>query len=354
MFQIPGLSPELMATIRAQSPIAEKQGTLTTVQLRLIYEQKWFHLFVPRQYGGLELSLPEVVRLEENLAYVDGSLAWVVTLCAGAGMFVGYLGEDLAKEIFDDPHACLAGSGQSNGLAKSAGNYFEVSGSWPYASGAPHATHFTGNCIVNGTDQIQSFIFKKEEVQLQPNWHYIGLNATAGYSYAVKETIIPSNRAFIIGAAFAQLPQPVYRYPFLQLAETTIAANISGMCMNFFELAKGLLNKKENTNTRSERVKQKGLQLVDSGTHKIELLRKRFYDALDTSWSSHLAHGSIPAKELLTVSQSSIRLAQLSRNLVNKLYPYCGLDAARTDTCLNQVWRNINTASQHTLLLQVC
>ncbi len=353
MFQELVLPPEITNIIRKDSLEAEAQGMLSPDQLKLIYQQKWFHLFVPKEYSGLALSLPEAVRLEESIAYADGSVGWVVTLCAGAAMFIGYFNEDLVDEIFNDPFVCLAGSGQANGSAKIINGGFEINGFWPYASGAPHGTHFTANCIINGSQQVQTFIFKKEEVTLHPNWKYIGLNATAGYSFSVKDLKIPANRTFIIDPEHARLPHPVYRYPFLQLAETTIACNISGMCVYFFDLAKHLLTKKQHTNVRSEGVKNKGLQLIISATKEMELLRKEFYNALNASWSSHVANNEITTVELNAVSQTSIHLAQKSRNLVNQLYPYCGLDAARTDTAINQVWRNINTASQHTLLSSV-
>ncbi|MCW3107567.1 MAG: hypothetical protein JWQ09_2073 [Segetibacter sp.] len=345
------LSPEIINIIRKDCLQAEEQGKLSPEQLELIYHQKWFHLFVPKEQGGLALSLPEAVQLEENIAYADGSVGWVVTLCAGAAMFIGYFSEDLVNEIFINPHVCLAGSGQVNGTAKIIDGCFEITGSWPYASGAPHATHFTANCIVEGSGQVQSFIFKKEEVTLQPNWIYIGLNATAGYSFSVNDLRIPANRTFVIEPAHTRLPDPVYRYPFLQLAETTIAANISGMCLHFFNLAKDLLITKQKTHSRSEGVKNKGLQLIASAEVEMELLRQKFYSALEASWSSHVANNEITRLQLNAVSKSSLDLARQFRNRVNELYPYCELYAARTDTIINQVWRNINTASQHTLLL---
>ncbi len=345
------LSPEMINLMRKDSFQSEEQGRLSHEQLALIYREKWFHLFVPKEHGGLALSLPEAVRLEESIAYADGSVGWVVTLCAGAAMFIGYFSEDLVNEIFSDPYVCLAGSGQAAGTANIINGGFEINGSWPYASGAPDATHFTANCVIEPGGQIQSFLFKKEEVTLQPNWEYIGLKATAGYSFSVKELSIPSNRSFVIDPAHARLSHPVYQYPFLQLAETTIAANISGMCLSFFDLAKHLLAEKQYLNARSEGVKNKGLQLITSGLAEIDLLRQKFYTALDASWASHVTNDEITSLELNAVSQSSLHLARQSRNLVNQLYPYCGLYAARTDIIINQVWRNINTASQHTLLV---
>lgn len=345
------LSPEMVNIIRKDALQAEEQGRLSPAQLELIYRERWFHLFVPKEWGGLHLSLPEAVRLEENIAYADGSVGWVVTLCAGAAMFIGYFSQDLTNEIFSDSRVCLAGSGQANGTARIIKDGFVINGSWPYASGTPDATHFTANCAIEPGGQIQSFVFKKEEVTLQPDWEYVGLKATAGYSFSVKDLSIPANRTFIIDSGHARLFHPIYRYPFLQLAETTIAANISGMCLSFFDLAKQLLTEKQHFNRRSEGAKNKGLDLITSGLSEIEFLRRKFYTALDASWSSHIADSKVTPSELDAVSQSSLGLAQQSRNLVNQLYPYCGMHAARTDTMINQVWRNINTASQHALLV---
>jgi hypothetical protein len=50
------------------------------------------------------------------------------------------------------------------------------------------------------------------------------------------------------------------------------------------------------------------------------------------------------------VSLYSRNLAKISRECVDLLYPYCGLAAANTDTEINQVWRDLHTASQHALL----
>jgi hypothetical protein len=253
-------------------------------------------------------------------------------------MFIGYFDRELAHEIFADDSVCIAGSGKINGIAVPDSNGFVINGCWPYASGAPHAKWFTANCTVNGA--AQSFIFKREEVTLQPVWNYIGLNATAGHSFSVQDLHVPHNRTFIIDPSHSKLPQAVYRYPFLQLAETTIAANTLGMSIYFFELAKRIMEKKK-----------KGMKLINRGLAELNSLKGDFYTALDNSWEEHVQRGTIAEEILKQVSAISRGLAQASRGLVNDVYPYCGLEAAHTGSAINLVWRNINTASQHSLLL---
>src|SRR5690606_10876476 len=101
---------------------AEKIGALHETQLEEIYRQKWFRMFIPKSMGGLEYSLPEALRTEEALASADGSTAWVVTLCSGAGWFAAFLDQSLLKEIASTPQACIAGSGAATGTADVAGD----------------------------------------------------------------------------------------------------------------------------------------------------------------------------------------------------------------------------------------
>src|SRR4249920_3214010 len=68
------LDPETVRDIRSRSFASEQLRVLHPEQLSLIHERKWFNMFVPKEFGGLELSLPESIRLEESLAWADGSL----------------------------------------------------------------------------------------------------------------------------------------------------------------------------------------------------------------------------------------------------------------------------------------
>ena len=58
------MTAESVDTIRRSAAAAEQMGQVHPEQLKLIFEQNWFNLFVPRSMGGLEMQLPEAVRLQ--------------------------------------------------------------------------------------------------------------------------------------------------------------------------------------------------------------------------------------------------------------------------------------------------
>ena len=340
--------------LHQEAVIAECIGSLIAEQLNIIYKEKWFKLFVPREYGGLELSLPEGLRIEETLATIDGSLGWTVTLCSGATMFVGYLQQDIAKEIFRDEKVCFGGSGRASGVAKVNSDGYEVSGLWHYATGAPHNTIFTANCLIekdgiilqnaDGSPLVQSFFFTKDEVAIHEDWNTMGLIATAGHSFEVKNVQVSPDRSFIINSQHATLPNPIYAYPFLQFAEATIAVNTLGMVQHFLDECAVIFKQKENN--ASSILNQKLQQSITA----LNMRRRQFYAAVEASWNAFVINQKEDAQTLQTVSTTSRELVNKARALVQELYPYCGMIAADQSSAINRIWRDIFTASQHSLL----
>jgi alkylation response protein AidB-like acyl-CoA dehydrogenase len=354
------ISTDATTIIRNTSRGAELLGSLHPEQLGIIYTQNWFNLFVPKALGGLELSLPEALNIEEGLAYADGSTGWTVTLCSGANWFAGFLQPEIAAAIFSNKKVCLAGSGQPGGTAKVIPSGYEITGHWKYATGAPHATAFTANCIIekdgvalqneDGSPVMRSFIFLKEEVFIYNDWHTTGMVATASHSFEVNKLQVPANRCFSIGASTAVLNNAVYQYPFLQFAEATLTVNLSGMAVRFVDLCEILF---------AERIKRKNLrytmtdalqQKLNAAKQQLHSARQQFYNSIQQSWHACLSGNA--ADELLfgQVSTASRVLTLTALQSVDALYPFAGLAAADSRTEINRVWRNLHTASQHSLL----
>ncbi|WP_431199262.1 acyl-CoA dehydrogenase [Mucilaginibacter sp. P25] len=351
------LKPEWVDIIRKAAPAAEQAGKLQPDQLALIYEQGWFKFLVPKVYSGLQLALPQMVRLEESLAWANGSLGWVVTLCAGAGWFGGFLDPALAAEIMANPQLCLAGSGASTGTATISGDGYIVNGTWKYASGAHHATHITANCIIKKGDEtvlndegeplILPFVFDKKDVSIFPAWKYVGMMATGSDAYEVKDLYVDKNRSFKIDPQYTVVNEPLYRYPFLQLAEATLAANLSGLAIHFLDLCGPAFDERMKNPRLTEPQKEYIQQLLADQIILLNEVRAEFYQAVDCSWNNF---DSADNNGLQEVSLMSRKLAKVSRESVDKLYTYCGLSAANPDTEINQVWRDLHTAGQHSLL----
>lgn len=346
--------------IRKHAAAAEQSGLLHPEQLTIIYRGGWFKLLVPNHYTGRQITLPNLVRLQEAISWADGSTGWVVTLCSGAGWFGGFMNAELSQQIFGDPYVCLAGSGAVGGIAEIIDEGYRIGGFWKYASGIHHATYITANCAIKqngrpvlddkGEQLVLPFVFDKKDIIPVPAWKYIGMAATGSDAFEIKNLKVKKDRAFKIDPAAVVVDAPLYRYPFLQLAEATLAVNLSGMAMHFMDLCADVFNERMNHPRLTPSQKITLIDTLALANKEMDQLRQLFFDAVDISWDDIAQNNIVSDANLTAVSTISRKLAISAREIVDRLYPLCGLVAAGSDSEINRAWRDLHTASQHSLL----
>ena len=348
--------------IARHAAFADEARWLHPAQQALIHERDWLRMLAPRAVGGVELPLPEVVRLEEAIARIDGSMGWTVTLCAGAGWFAGFLDPQLARAIMATESVCLAGSGAPTGVAEREGEGWRIDGLWDYASGAPMATHFTFNALLRehgqplldarGQPRIQAFVVPAALVGIVPNWRTLGLRATASHAYKIERQWVHARHGFLIDPACASAPGPLYRFPFLAFAFVTLAANVAGMGAHFIDLARESLGHRRKRFGDGEALI--GVPAVraalDGAAAGLASARAEVLAMLDANWAQVAAGGQLADVDAERLQALSLAWVNAARRAVDSLYPYCGLYAAREDSPINRVWRDFHTASQHALL----
>lgn len=348
--------------IARHAQVADTTRFLHPAQQALLHRRGWLTMLAPRSAGGAELPLPQVVRLEEAVAAADGSMGWVLTLCAGAGWFAGFLAPELARAIIGTPRVCLGGSGAATGHAEEEGDGYRITGSWDYASGAPMATHFTLNARLqrdgrplldaNGQPRIRAFLVPAALVQLVPSWNSIGMRASASHSYRIDGAWVGKEHGFTISPDTATADGPLYRYPFYSLAYVTLAANVAGMAAHFMELAEECMRHRRHARAGLPLLEvPEVISMLQGRKDALIAARARFYAVLDASWAQVAGGAALDTDAMQAVQASSLDLVAICRAAVDGLYPYCGLYAAREDSTINRVWRDFHTASQHALLL---
>src|SRR5690606_32944444 len=91
---------EIGPLVRGQAAEAERRAALSDDVVADIVRHRLFRLWIPRRYGGLELTLPEALEVYQAAARIDGSFGWSVMIGAGGGLFAAYLDPDRALETF--------------------------------------------------------------------------------------------------------------------------------------------------------------------------------------------------------------------------------------------------------------
>lgn len=132
----------------------------------------------------------------EHAAALDGTIGWLVGNGGGMSRAGGYLPFEAAQKVFGKPSAFVASSTGAIGKAVPAKSGYRITGRWPFASGAPHATTFAALCEVNeGTGPTNGRIvlafLPGEAVNLIDNWHVSGMRGTGSWDFEADNLFLP-------------------------------------------------------------------------------------------------------------------------------------------------------------------
>ncbi|HKL36840.1 MAG TPA: hypothetical protein VJ899_11170 [Salegentibacter sp.] len=308
--------------------------------LSWIQRENLWNIWVPKNYGGLELSFSEGLSKLQELARIDGSLGWTVTLCSGANYFIGNLEPAAAKEIFQNSNTTiLGGSGGVFGKAEKLNDSYRISGTWRYATGANYLTHFTlnaeihenGQALLNkdGAPKVRSFIIPKDEVKIIKDWDTMGLKASVTHSFKVENVLVPQRFSFIYNE-FHQ-PQDIFKIPFSVFADLTLWVNYIGMAEHFLDEARELKRDK-NLGTFERTLSNSNLKVTD------------YAKEIESKILSNKGINSKYSTEVHSSASNSVK--SISKNMI-EIFPHLGIKASRNDQPLNQIFCDYFTATQH-------
>lgn len=305
--------------------------------LEWIAKENLWNIWVPKAFGGREMSLTEGLKELQSLARIDGSLGWTVTLCSGANFFIGNLQPEVANELFVQS-AIFGGSGGMFGTAEKEGSRYRLNGTWRYATGAPYLTHFTLNAkiVENGVEQVNedgspkflSFVIPASEVQIINDWNTMGLKASATHSFEVKDVLVEEEYSFVYNQF--HLPQPIFKIHFSVFADLTLWVNYIEMAEHFLAEAK----------PKHESRLMELNSIIDFANKQLYEIAEQVEDL--TAHNQEFTEPFI--KEVHQAASASVK--NLSAAMIG-LYPYLGIQAGTEGTQLNQIFSDYFTATQH-------
>jgi alkylation response protein AidB-like acyl-CoA dehydrogenase len=350
-------SEEIIRNIRLQARQIEMAGHLPAEVLTFIYGHNLFKLFLPESLHGRELPLVEALGIFEEAAEIDGSFGWLVTIGSGGNYFSAYLNQQVSRDLFKNEMAVVAGSGGVTGTAEPVEGGYLVNGQWQYCSGAFHSTIFTANCkipaIGNEPESMRSFVFLPEQISIIEDWCAFGMKGTGSHSMKVENAFVPAERTFNLHQPALQFPEYLlYRFPFFQFAETSFAAVALGVTNHFLEEAFAILE--QNRQRRNDDSSERYLFIRKKfDTAKKDYLQNRthFYEIVNQAWQEISETKTLSETTKKTVERTSKKLARICIQTVKEMLPYLGMAAVTETTLINQLFRDLHTVCQHTVLV---
>lgn len=192
-----------------RAPIHDRDGSFPFENFNDLREAGYLKLTVPRKYGGDEISLYEMVQVQERLAYGDGSTALAVGWHLGqmlhlrtTGRWQEPLFEQLCKDVVTrgsmmNVFASEAGTGSPSRGGKPETTAVRTHGGWlisgrkTFSTLSPILDRFVVTAYVPEEDTVAEFLMDRSEgTRVDETWNTLGMRGTGSHDVVLDEAFV--------------------------------------------------------------------------------------------------------------------------------------------------------------------
>ncbi|WP_127845004.1 acyl-CoA dehydrogenase family protein [Psychroflexus aestuariivivens] len=316
-----------------------KKSEISEDLLRELFERNWFKMFVPKDFGGLELDLKTASQHITETAAHFGGLGWVLNLGAGANWFSGFFETEAAKTIFSPSKTVIAGSGSESGSFKEKKNTVILNGSWSKCSGAAHANYFSLNAKNEDSGAISSFVVPRSSVKFSDEkWEIFGLKSTSSLTIHLKDVKIPKSFGFQINSIENHSNYKVFHIPFEQFARVCMSSCFIGIAQCFLNTLESEQVFGENFEVVTETLQQKISMAIRSRDQFAEIIQNE-------------SEKGVLKKNIQDDLQSELGEANISIfDEIQHLFKKGGLALVEETEICHWAYRDVLTAIQHYMM----
>lgn len=313
----------------------------------------------PREVGGGECPVADVVDAVERLAYHDGATAWCGMIAATTSLIAGHLPERWAEEVYGDADAHTGGFAAPVGRARADGDDLIVTGRWQWGSGTHHCTWIGGGTLVVDADGQPSplpdgtvapfVLFPRDAVTFHDTWHVAGLKGTGSGDYSVDELRVPAGRWVQVGGT-PRIDRTLYRFSFFGALAVGVAAVGLGLARRAVDELVDLAGAKKpqgSSKTLAERpVVQASLAEADAG---LRAARHLLDHAVADAWDATERDDGLDAARV-ALRQAATHAMTTSASVVDTCYTAAGGAAVYATSPLQRIFRDVHVATQHAMV----
>jgi alkylation response protein AidB-like acyl-CoA dehydrogenase len=332
---------------------AEQLARLPAAIYGPLLDEGFFRLWIPLANDGLELPLPDALRIYEAAAAIDGSVGWAVMIGAGGGMFAAWLPSQGAQELFGPPQAVVAGSGSPSGLAERVSGGYRVRGAWRFASGAHYASVFTAACVVTaggtpvqtaaGVPLVRAMSIAPADVRILDTWDPIGMRGTGSHDFEVHTAFVPEHHSFSVLTDAARETGPLYQLPFNVLTELPVSAVGLGIARHALREFAQTLPAHVAAGAGSPAVSMRFAQAQAALEQAAAVVGSLAQEA----WQTVSQGAKLNAAQLARITASCCVSQERLRQALGELASVAGMRAIDRRSNFSRAWRDLQSLGAH-------
>lgn len=315
--------------------------------------------FLPRQYGGLELSPLQYQESIIELSSGDGGMGWAVNLLAqGPWMLKSLFRAAAIEEVLGTsggariaqmvmPRVCEA--------RRVDGGIHIVESIWGFNSAVHHANWDILGITVSSPEQSHAMaVLPISDVEILNDWDVMGLRGSGSSSVRVRDVFVPEHR---LAAGFTADPETaidddehwMYRAEFVPLASNILTLPIIGMARAMLEIFIHSIHGRPILYTAYADQSQAPVTHLEVGraSAEIDAAQRLVQDGMAQVEAATRNGETLSTSERLRLRRDTGFANQLLWEAVDRLAAGAGGALARSSNLLGRFWRDTRIATLH-------
>jgi resorcinol 4-hydroxylase (FADH2) len=362
---------ELVTAARSLAPMLKARAEQTERDRRVspevtaaIREAGLYKVLQPAHFGGLELDISTLIRINLVLGAACASTAWCTGLAILHNWLVGLYPQQAQQDVWSDPGVIVAGSTVPAGKCARAPGGYKLQGSWPFASNCDYSGWYYVGAMVSPAVASEPpvltwFLVPARDARIEDTWFTSGLAGTGSKTIVLENaTFVPEHRTLPVsvinsGAApgASANPNPLYRLTFTGAAPFVLSSLALGMAAGAIEAFA------EIARTRTA-IQLGGPPLPMSGLTHVQLAISDASAAVDAGvtlllrdageMEAGLARGELPSTaQRLRNRRDHAYGARLAVSAANTVFEALGANVSALSHPVQRAWRDVNIAARH-------
>jgi alkylation response protein AidB-like acyl-CoA dehydrogenase len=350
--------------VRALAERTESDRQVSSEAIARMRDAGLFRIMQPTVYDGYEYGFDAMVRAAAPVAAGCGSSGWVCSLAIVHQWLVALYPKQAQDEYWSDPDTIGAGSYAPVGKVAVTDGGYRLSGVWSFTSGCDFAQWLVLGGMIPSQAEGQAskaafFLVPRGDVDLEDNWHTMGLAGTGSKNTVASDIFVPAHRVVAIADLLAGTApggavhaNPLYRQSMMSALPFALVAPILGMAegalADFLEMARVRTTRGAVAGGNNRMAEFATIQSrVAEATGAINAVRLMIFDALATAATT--AEAGRPAELDLRLRNrlSQAFSVKLLVQAVDVLFAASGGQGIFTAKPIQRAWRDAHAGAVH-------
>ena len=351
---------EYVATLEARAEEAETLRQLPPETLEDFKSIGFSRLCQPRKFGGAELPLDRAADIIATLAGGCGSSAWVCAVYTDhsilSTMFADQVGEDIWGS---NPIAIISAGYPPMGRVERAAGGWRLSGKWGWVSGCDYAEWFIFGALMPDDQDEQAgmvhsfFLVPRSDIEIEDNWHVMGLRGTGSKNVIVRESIVPDHRVvsspLVNGGEAARgkgETRPLYRLGHVSAVPIVFNSVALGIAESLLDAIRVQIAGRESHGAKLATLPTMQINIADSAA-EIDCARLLLMRDSAGAMAAMRQGRSLTLDERARNRRDNAYIGRLCKSAVDRLHGMAGSSAILDGHVAQRKFRDLHAAVSH-------